>query len=191
LDGSESKSALRFTVLNQDIPRGIVVDEASLKESPYVMECEIVQSLAKWKRIMLDRLDIPINEGIYCDSTSIRKGYKGDVTHSVVADQWDFEIHIKREQRTVDQLKQYVRTIYKIITDGEDMILKKYPAILAPPGHPTADWRLPKEIHFTSAEEIHREFPGLDVHGRENAAVKKYGLSPKILVTTISVKLMI
>lgn len=48
------------------------------------MECEIVQSLAKWKRLMLHRLNCKVGEGIYCDSTSIRKGYKGDVTHSVV-----------------------------------------------------------------------------------------------------------
>jgi len=48
----------------------------------------------QWKRIMLGRLRCNINEGIYCDSTSIRKGYKGDVTHSIIADQWYFEVHI-------------------------------------------------------------------------------------------------
>ncbi|KAL3893972.1 MAG: hypothetical protein SGARI_007887, partial [Bacillariaceae sp.] len=78
---------------------------------------------------MLDRLDIPVGEGIYCDSTSIRKGYKGDVTHSIVADQWDFEIRITQEQRTVDTIKTYVTTIYKIIADAQDMILEKYPEI--------------------------------------------------------------
>jgi aspartate--ammonia ligase len=175
LDGTESKSAVRFTVPNQDIPRGLKVTEEMMKRrSPYGMDCEIVQSLAKWKRIMLDRLEIPVGEGIFCDSTSIRKGYKGDVTHSVVADQWDFEIRITEEMRTVEQLKTFVRTIYKIITDCEDMILEKYPDILAP-AHPTAQWRLPKEIHFVTAQKIHDEFPDLDVHCRENAAVKKYG----------------
>lgn len=177
LDGSESKSAVRFTVPNQDIPRGVLPkDLKKLQEkSPYAMDCEIVQSLAKWKRIMLDRLDVPLDEGIYCDSTSIRKGYKGDVTHSVVADQWDYEIHITKEQRTVDTLKSYVETIYKIITDAQDMILEKYPDILGPMGHPTTEWRLPKEIHFTSPDELHTEFPGMDVHQRETAAVRKYG----------------
>jgi aspartate--ammonia ligase len=177
LDGSESKSAVRFTVPNQDIPRGIAPSDLEQKQqaSPYVMDCEIVQSLAKWKRIMLDRLDIPLNEGIYCDSTSIRKGYKGDVTHSVVADQWDYEIRITKEQRTVDTLQNYVRTIYKIITDAQDMILEKYPDIAGPPGHPTTTWRLPNEIHFTTPEELHAEFLGMDVHERENAAVRKYG----------------
>jgi asparagine synthetase A len=114
LDGSDSKSAVRFMVPNQDIPRGIKISAESIKQmkSPYQMECEIVQSLAKWKRIMLDRLGFEVDEGLYCDSTSIRAGYKGDVTHSVVAEQWDFEIKITKEMRTVEQLKKYVRTLY-------------------------------------------------------------------------------
>lgn len=174
LDGSKSKSAVQFIVPNQDIPRGLKVDESKLEESPYKMDCEVVQSLAKWKRLMLARLGCEVGEGIYCDSTSIRKGYKGDVTHSVIADQWDFEIRIEHQQRTVEQLKKYVETIWKIITDCEDMILEKYPLILLS-GHPTAEWRLPKDITFVTSEELHEMFPDLDVHGRENAAVKKYG----------------
>ena len=174
LDGSESKSAVRFKVANQDIPRGIKIDPELLKDSPYEMDCEIVQSLAKWKRIMLKRLDCPIGQGIYCDSTSIRKGYKGDVTHSVVADQWDYEIYITKEQRNVEQLKTYVKTIWNIIVDAQDFILEKYPLILKP-GHPTADYRLPRELTFITAEELHEMFPNEDVHGRENAAVRKFG----------------
>jgi aspartate--ammonia ligase len=90
LDGSSSKRAVRFIVPNVDLPRGLASKkvEAPSATPPFQMECEVVQSLAKWKRIMLDRLDCPLATGIYCDSTSIRKGYKGDVTHSVIADQW-------------------------------------------------------------------------------------------------------
>lgn len=174
LDGSESKSAVRFKVPNQDIPRGIKIDPAILKESPYGMDCEIVQSLAKWKRLMLKRLDCPLGQGIYCDSTSIRKGYKGDVTHSVVADQWDYEIHITKEQRTVEQLKFYVKKIWKIVVDAEDYILNKYPLILKL-GHPTATYRLPRELTFITSQELHDMFPNEDVHGRENAGVRKFG----------------
>jgi aspartate--ammonia ligase len=174
LDGTKSKSAVRFLIPNQDIPRGIKVDESQLRESPHAMECEVVQSLAKWKRLMLKRLDCDVGTGIYCDSTSIRKGYKGDVTHSAIADQWDYEIRITKEQRTVEQLKQYVKTIWKIIVDAEDYILDRYPAILLK-GHATAQKRLPKEITFLSAEELHEMFPNEDVYGRENAAVRKYG----------------
>ena len=83
------------------------------------MDCEVIQSLAKWKRIQLNRLNVDVGEGIYCASTSIRKGYKGDTTHSVIADQWDYEIRIQQEDRNVETLKSYVRIIWKIITDAE------------------------------------------------------------------------
>mmetsp|Transcript_11927 Transcript_11927/g.16484 ORF Transcript_11927/g.16484 Transcript_11927/m.16484 type:complete len:410 (-) Transcript_11927:315-1544(-) len=176
LDGTESKSAVRFTVPNMFIPRGIKPDEEKLKKEPrpYQMDCEVVQSLAKWKRIMLDRLGCDVGEGLYCDSTSIRKGYKGDVTHSVIADQWDFEVRIKEEDRTVETLKRFVRTLWKIITDCEDMILEKYPQVLLE-GHPSADYRLPKEITFIQSEELHQMYPEYDVHQRETAIVNKHG----------------
>lgn len=174
LDGTKSKSAVRFTVPNEYIPRGIIVKENNIKQSPYTIECEVVQSLAKWKRIMLQRLGCQVGEGIYCDSTSIRKGYKGDVTHSVIADQWDFEVRISRDQRTVEQLKTFVRILYKIVTDAQDFILAKYPQILLE-GHPTADWRLPNEITFITSEELHAMYPGMGVHGRECAAVDMFG----------------
>lgn len=77
LDGSVSKRAVQFVIPNKDIPRGIKVDESVLNEKgPYEMKAEVVQSLAKWKRVMLGRLGCEVGEGIYCDSTSIRKGYK-------------------------------------------------------------------------------------------------------------------
>jgi len=126
LDGSESKAPVKFIVPNQYIPRGIKpkpVSELTLEEqqqaNQYKMDCEVVQSLAKWKRIMLGRLGVDVGEGIYCSSTSIRKGYKGDVTHSAIADQWDYEVRIKKEDRTVETLKKYVNIIWKIITDAE------------------------------------------------------------------------
>eukprot|EP00538_Stauroneis_constricta_P004711 CAMPEP_0119555866 /NCGR_PEP_ID=MMETSP1352-20130426/7950_1 /TAXON_ID=265584 /ORGANISM="Stauroneis constricta, Strain CCMP1120" /LENGTH=446 /DNA_ID=CAMNT_0007602719 /DNA_START=155 /DNA_END=1495 /DNA_ORIENTATION=+ len=182
LDGSSSKSPVRFTVDNVDIPRGIKETRPSeqqqqqqQRELPYRMECEVVQSLAKWKRIMLKRLDMPLNEGIYCESTSIRKGYKGDVTHSAIADQWDFEVRITNEQRNVDTLKAYVRTVYKIIKDAEVMILDKYPQILPAFTHPTAEWHLPDEITFLTSQQLHDEFPDMGIHEREDAAVAKYG----------------
>ncbi len=178
LDGTESKSAVRFTVPNEDIPRGIDTSASRHKgeerNSPYKMECEVVQSLAKWKRIMLDRLDCHEGQGIYCDSTSIRKGYKGDTTHSVLADQWDFEIRISKEQRTVEQLKQFVSTIWKIVKDAEEYVIDKYRSQVLLEGHPTSSWRLPKEITFLTSDELHMMFPGMDVHERETAAVKKF-----------------
>lgn len=81
---------------------------------------------------------------------------------------------IDKEQRTLDQLKYFVRILWKIITDAQDFALEKYPAILLD-GHPTSTWRLPKEITFITAEELHAMFPSMGVHYRENAAAKQYG----------------
>lgn len=39
---------------------------------------------------------------------------KGDVTHSAVADQYDFEIRINKEDRNIEYLKDHVRTIWKV-----------------------------------------------------------------------------
>jgi len=174
LDGTESKSPVKFCVPNRDIPRGIEVNETQIEDNSFAMECEVVQSLAKWKRIMLDRLDCKEGEGIYCLSTSIRKGYKGDVTHSCIADQWDYEVRINERDRNIQTLEKFVRKIWKIITDAEDKVLEEYPDILLQ-GHKSADWRLPKEITFITSEELHRMFPVLDVHERETAIVNKYG----------------
>ena len=68
LDGTESKSSVKFTVPNQDIARGIKMtkEQHAKLTSPYEMQCEVVQSLAKWKRIMLTRLGCDVGEGIYC-----------------------------------------------------------------------------------------------------------------------------
>mmetsp|Transcript_20173 Transcript_20173/g.24491 ORF Transcript_20173/g.24491 Transcript_20173/m.24491 type:complete len:401 (-) Transcript_20173:691-1893(-) len=178
LDGSDSKSPVKFVVPNCDIPRGLVNANADEKnqemKSPYRMDCEVVQSLAKWKMIMLHRLDCKKGEGIYCISTSIRKGYKGDVTHSVIADQWDYEVRIAESDRNLETLKKFVSTIWNIITDAEDMIVENYPQILLE-SHPTAMIRLPKKITFISSEELYSAYPDLDVHQRENAIVRKHG----------------
>lgn len=174
LDGTKSKSAVYFTVPNQDIPRGIECNSNEIiPTSPFEMECEVVQSLAKWKRIMLQRLNCEIGQGLYCDSTSIRKGYKGDVTHSIVADQWDFELRIAKEDRTIEKLKTFVTMIWKIIVDTEEYIIDKYPQILLD-NHPSSSFRLPKEIKFLTSDELHTMFPHMGIHDRETAAVKKF-----------------
>ena len=74
----------------------------------------------------------------------------------------------------MEELQSKVKIIWKIITEAEDYILAKYPDILLD-GHPTATWRLPKEITFKTSQELHDEFPDESIHGRENQAVEKYG----------------
>ena len=53
--------------------------------------CEIVQSLAKWKRMALKKYDFQAGEGIYTDMNAIRRDEVLDNTHSLYVDQWDWE----------------------------------------------------------------------------------------------------
>lgn len=129
-------------------------------------DAEVVSSLAKWKRLMLRRYDCAPGSGLFCESTSIRKGYKGDVTHSNICDQWDWEVVVTRKQRTLDMLKSTVRTVYGMIKDCEAMVAQRWPAL-----QPT----LPEDIHFITAEELQSEWPEADIHGREDEAVRRWG----------------
>jgi len=53
-------------------------------------EVEIVQSLAKWKRLALARYGFKEGEGLYTDMNAIRPDDRLDNTHSIYVDQWDW-----------------------------------------------------------------------------------------------------
>ena len=69
------------------------------------MEVEIVQSLAKWKRMTLADLAFAPGEGLYTDMNAIRPDEALDATHSLYVDQWDWERVITPEERKVELLK--------------------------------------------------------------------------------------
>ena len=53
---------------------------------------QVVQSLAKWKRLALKRYDFYPGKGIYADMNAIRRDEDElDNLHSVYVDQWDWE----------------------------------------------------------------------------------------------------
>ncbi|HVI42107.1 MAG TPA: aspartate--ammonia ligase, partial [Anaerovoracaceae bacterium] len=52
---------------------------------------EIVQSLAKWKRMALGKYQIEPGKGIYTDMNAIRRDEELDNLHSIYVDQWDWE----------------------------------------------------------------------------------------------------
>ena len=63
------------------------------------MSCEIVHSLAKWKRQALKRYQFAPGEGLYTDMNAIRRDEDTDNLHSIYVDQWDWERVIRREDR--------------------------------------------------------------------------------------------
>ena len=127
---------------------------------------EIVQSLAKWKRMALAELEVGAGEGLYTDMNAIRPDETLDNLHSLYVDQWDWERVITPEQRTVPFLKEMVRAIYAVIQRTEKYICFEYQGL-----NPL----LPAEITFIHSEELEEQYPDLTPSEREYEACKQYG----------------
>ena len=83
---------------------------------------EVVQSLAKWKRVALGRYGYRPGEGIYTDMNAIRRDDAMDNTHSIFVDQWDWEKVITADRRNEEYLKKTVRRIVKAIADTNKLL---------------------------------------------------------------------
>jgi aspartate--ammonia ligase len=129
-------------------------------------EAEVVQSLAKWKRMMLRDYDIQTGYGIYTDMNALRPDEELDNLHSVYVDQWDWEKAIRPEQRTVEYLKLTVRKVWENVKRSEFFIHSFYSHIV-----PT----LPGEITFIHSEELYELHPELPPKDRESRIAEKYG----------------
>jgi len=127
---------------------------------------EIVQSLAKWKRLCLADLDLEPGEGIYTDMNAIRPDEGLDNLHSLYVDQWDWEQVITAEQRDLAYLKATVRRIYDVVQRTEKYIGHLYPEI-----EPV----LPETLTFMHSEDLLARYPDKDPKAREAAACREYG----------------
>ena len=68
-------------------------------------EAQVVQSLAKWKRMALRDYGFRVGKGLYTDMNAIRRDEELDNLHSIYVDQWDWEKVIRKEDRNTDYLK--------------------------------------------------------------------------------------
>ena len=66
---------------------------------------EVPFSLAKWKRWALHYYGVEAGKGIVTDFRGLRCDDDVDYTHSLYVDQFDWEKHIKPEDRNVEYLK--------------------------------------------------------------------------------------
>ncbi|MCX8059530.1 MAG: aspartate--ammonia ligase [Spirochaetes bacterium] len=128
-------------------------------------EVEIVQSLAKWKRLKLWELQIEAYNGLYTDMNAIRPDEIPDNIHSIYVDQWDWEMTINKEDRNIKFLKEIVKKIYSILPRTEFYIYEFYPEIKP---------ILPDEIYFIHSEELLRMYPDLPPKEREKRITEKY-----------------
>ncbi len=130
------------------------------------VEGEIVQSLAKWKRMALARYGFAHGSGLYTDMNAIRRDEVLDNLHSIYVDQWDWEKVISKGERNIDFLKDIVRKIYTVLKETEMIVYKKFPKLQP---------FLRDEIYFIHSEELLERYPGLSPRDREDAITKEEG----------------
>ena len=129
-------------------------------------QVEIVQSLAKWKRMALGKYGIQPGHGIYTDMNAIRRDEDLDNLHSVYVDQWDWEKVITREQRTEEYLREVVTTIYNAMKNLGDYVNRLYRGIQT---------ELPNEIFFVTTQELEDMYPDVTPEEREDLITKEHG----------------
>ena len=134
---------------------------------PDVGECgQVVQSLAKWKRLALGEYNFYVGNGLYTDMNAIRRDEELDNIHSIYVDQWDWEKVITREQRTLDYLKDTAQTIVNVICDTSNLLRVDFPEVKI---------QLTREMFSITTQELEDMYPDLTPKERENAIAKKYG----------------
>jgi aspartate--ammonia ligase len=126
---------------------------------------EIVQSLAKWKRLALARYGFGPGEGLYTDMNAIRPDEELDNLHSIYVDQWDWEKAIRPAERCLETLEEAVRRIYEAICRTEFHIASEHPAI-----RPV----LPERITLITAEELCARYPDLHPRDREHEICREH-----------------
>jgi len=133
------------------------------------IDAQVVQAATKWKRVALKQFGMKLGEGLITDMRAVRKDYFLDHDHSAYVDQWDWELAITREQRTLQFLKQVVEKIWKVIKGAETHVQELFPQ-LKMEQYPD----LPEKLHFIHAEDILAMYPDLPRKQRETELVKKY-----------------
>ncbi|MDD3796708.1 MAG: aspartate--ammonia ligase, partial [Lachnospiraceae bacterium] len=127
-------------------------------------EAQVVQSLAKWKRMALKEYGYRVGKGLYCDMNAIRRDEELDNLHSIYVDQWDWEKVIRREDRNLDYLKSVVRAIVSAVCATEMNLHAMFPQLFSLPLHSP-------EVVFITSQELEDLYPDLTSKERENAFV--------------------
>ena len=140
---------------------------------------QIVQSLAKWKRMALKKYGFKPGEGLYTDMNAIRRDEDTDNVHSIYVDQWDWEKIITKEDRNEEYLKKTVRSIFNVFKLTEDVLLEAFP-------EKKLKRTVPNDIFFISSQELEDLYPDKRPRERENLITKEKGA---VFITQIGKKL--
>lgn len=121
-------------------------------------EAEIVQSLAKWKRMALYRYGFNPGEGLYTDMNAIRRDDDVDNLHSVFVDQWDWEKVILPEQRTEEFLEETVRKIAHALYLAQELVKADFPQLTQ---------NITPQVFFITSQELEDMYPDMTSKQRE------------------------
>ena len=148
-------------------------DNLSGKEHPVSFDipavgerCEVVHSLAKWKRLALKEYRFFVGNGLYTDMNAIRRDEELDNIHSVYVDQWDWERVIKNDERTREYLIETAEKIVGAICDTNDELKRHFPIL---------NTDICRTVTAVDSEELLKLYPNLSPKERELEIVKKYG----------------
>lgn len=128
-------------------------------------EVEVVQSLAKWKRMALKKYGLKRFKGLYTDMNAIRRDEELDNLHSCYVDQWDWEKVIYKEDRNIEFLKGTVERIMKAIVATEQVVYQRYPQFKP---------SIKETPYFITTQELEYMYPDLTPKERENKITKEH-----------------
>ena len=126
---------------------------------------QVVHSLAKWKRLALQKYGFGVHEGLYTDMNAIRRDEELDNIHSIYVDQWDWERIIRAEDRTESYLKETVQSIVNVICDASQALKKAFPQITV---------ELCREVSFITSQELEDLYPQSTPEEREYLYAKEH-----------------
>lgn len=129
-------------------------------------DAQVVQSLAKWKRMALHHYDFPVGKGLVADMNAIRRDEELDNLHSIYVDQWDWEKIITKEERNETKLREVVKSVYDALRVTEKYMANKYDYI---------ECILPENIFFISSQELEDMYPDYTPKEREYKICKLHG----------------
>ena len=156
-------------LLDRDGSRTPIQFHMSNDHERHPVDAQVVQAATKWKRMALRQFGMQVGEGLCTDMRAVRKDYFLDHDHSAYVDQWDWERAISPDQRTLDFLRQIVRSIWRVLKGAETYVLRLFPELNSA-RYP----RLPDELTFLHAEDILDMHPNLPRKQRETAVLQKY-----------------
>ena len=115
----------------------------------------------------LASLEIPAKEGIITRMHALRPDEESLETgiHSVLVDQWDWERVIRKEDRSINELKATVKKIYSAIKTTASELKKEL----------DHDIILADDVTFIHTEELIKRYPDKSPKEREHLVCKEFG----------------